>query len=133
MASHPHCATADRGHNGRTSQGSTRAAHVSACREASSHQSPTVEVVGGLLHPTGPMPPHIYWVRRILVLGLAAVILVTAWWVFVRGGAKDPVTATTVRTSVQNSNSASPGSPQCASGSSVAAMSAPPVGSSASS
>jgi hypothetical protein len=40
------------------------------------------------MHPTGPQPPKVYWVRRALVLGVIVLLLVAvAWLLGGRGGA----------------------------------------------
>jgi cytoskeletal protein RodZ len=33
-----------------------------------------------VLHPVGPLPPRVYWVRRLLVLAAALVVLLVAAW-----------------------------------------------------
>jgi len=39
--------------------------------------------VGGVLEPTGPLPPEIYWRRRVLALGVAVVVLALVIWLVV--------------------------------------------------
>lgn len=65
----------------------------------------------GLRKPVGDQPAQVYWIRRVLVL-LAAVVLVGALWFIVSslvsGGAEDPVTPSS--TEPDTTVSAQPGS-----------------------
>jgi len=88
--------------------------------------------VSTLLRPTGPLPPGVYWVRRVLVVLAVLVVLVALWWVFLRSDAS-PTSAeptpsntpalsptpsqtrtTTPSVSPTTSPSSSPAQPECA-------------------
>ncbi|MDP9418329.1 MAG: hypothetical protein M3P48_11000 [Actinomycetota bacterium] len=49
-----------------------------------------------VLHPVGPEPPHVYWRRRLVVLGLLGLVLLALWWLF--GGDDERVTTRTEST-----------------------------------
>lgn len=52
----------------------------------------------GLRHPVGEKPTGVYWVRRLIVLGVVALVLVVAWFLIFSpggdGGAEAPGTTT---------------------------------------
>ena len=39
-----------------------------------------------VIRPSGPLPPRVYWVRRILLGGLLVVLVTAGWWVFAPDG-----------------------------------------------
>lgn len=47
---------------------------------------------GGVLEPNGPLPPEIYWRRRVLAVGVGAVVLALVVWLVLSltGGSDDP-------------------------------------------
>lgn len=47
--------------------------------------------MGGVLEPTGPLPPEIYWRRRVLAIGVSVVVLALVIWLVVAlTGGDDP-------------------------------------------
>lgn len=42
--------------------------------------------VSTLIWPTGPLPPGVYWRRRLVVLAIIALIFFLIWFLFLRGG-----------------------------------------------
>jgi len=42
--------------------------------------------VSTVIWPVGPLPPGVYWRRRLVVLGVLFVVLFAIWFVFLRGG-----------------------------------------------
>ena len=46
------------------------------------------------MRPVGPLPPGVYWLRRLLLVLLVVVLLAAVWWVFLRvtsdGSGTDP-------------------------------------------
>lgn len=42
--------------------------------------------VSTLIWPTGPLPPGVYWRRRLVVLAVLALVVFAIWFVFLRGG-----------------------------------------------
>jgi hypothetical protein len=48
----------------------------------------TVDPVSGILHPIGPEPPMVYWIRRAAIVVLVIVLILALWWLAgsLRGG-----------------------------------------------
>ncbi len=47
--------------------------------------------MSSVVHPKGPLPPKVYWRRRLVVLGIAVVVIVVLVLIFIpRGGAPNP-------------------------------------------
>lgn len=48
----------------------------------------TVDPVSGILHPIGPEPPMVYWIRRAAIVVLVLVLILALWWLVgsLRGG-----------------------------------------------
>ena len=37
------------------------------------------------MRPRGPLPPRIYWTRRLLIIGIAVVVSALLWWLMAGG------------------------------------------------
>ena len=47
----------------------------------------TVGLVSSLMRPSGPLPPRVYWVRRLLVFAVLLLVVVVAWRLLSSNGA----------------------------------------------
>ena len=83
--------------------------------------------VSTLLHPRGPLPPGVYWVRRLLALLVVVALLLGVRWVFQRtfGGSGTPDSSGTPSASTTPSTSVS-GTPSKTASPSTSATSAKP-------
>jgi hypothetical protein len=63
--------------------------------------------VSTLFRPTGPLPPGVYWVRRLIALALVVVVLLIVFWLWgaVAGGGGSASPATSTHTSSETSTS----------------------------
>lgn len=63
-----------------------------------------------MLRPSGPLPPRVYWVRRLLALGLAVLMVSAVWWLFASRNEDGPsLTAAEVTpTSTENTATGGP-------------------------
>ncbi len=51
--------------------------------------------MSSVVRPKGPLPPSVYWRRRLVVIGIAVVIIVVLVLIFIpRGGTPDPASTT---------------------------------------
>ena len=44
--------------------------------------------VGSVMHPIGPLNPKVYWIRRVIVIGIAVALLIGVAWFVVGTGAE---------------------------------------------
>lgn len=66
--------------------------------------------VSSLMHPSGPEPPSVYWIRRAAVVVVVVTVFALLWWLLgaLRGGSgSDPAAATGPAASVEPSSAAS--------------------------
>ncbi len=62
------------------------------------------------MHPSGPEPPTVYWIRRAAVVVIAITVLALLWWLIgaVRGGGSAEAVADTSSSSASAETSSSP-------------------------
>lgn len=67
-----------------------------------------------LIWPTGPLPPGVYWRRRLVIIGVLLLIIIGIWWIFLRGdsgGDVGPTPTPTVSPTVEPTSPSPPPSP----------------------